>query len=100
MENHLEKYKEQLIDFGIAYGGKLAFAILLVLFGPSFIRKLTRIVEKKVDKSSIDKDVKPFLISVSLVGKTLSVPWLSVPTSHLAAATSRVILQAKFTFQK
>jgi small conductance mechanosensitive channel len=73
MESHLEKYKEQLIDFGIAYGGKLAFAILLVLFGPSFIRKLTRIVEKKVDKSSIDKDVKPFVISLINVGLNISI---------------------------
>jgi small conductance mechanosensitive channel len=73
MENHLEKYKEQLIDFGIAYGGKLVFAILLVLFGPSFIRKLTRIVEKKVDKSSIDKDVKPFVISLINVGLNISI---------------------------
>jgi small conductance mechanosensitive channel len=73
MENHLEKYKTQLIDFGIAYGGKLAFAIILALFGPSFIRKLTRYVEGKVAKSNVDKDVKPFLISLINVGLNLSI---------------------------
>jgi small conductance mechanosensitive channel len=73
MDNRLNHYKEQLLDFSIAYGGKILFAVLLVLFGPSIIRKLTRFVEKKVAHSNIDKDVKPFLISLINVGLNLSI---------------------------
>ncbi len=70
MEN-LEKYSNVAMDLIISYGPKLAGAILVLIVGLWVIKFLTKMVNHRMEKISMDESLRPFF--KSLIGILLKV---------------------------
>jgi len=69
MENlNLVSFKDQVILAVTQYGGKILLALAVFIIGRYIIGKITKALTSRMDKSKVDKDVQPFLISLISAG--------------------------------
>jgi small conductance mechanosensitive channel len=55
---------QHYIDLALTYGPKILMAIVILFVGLWLIKKITLTIEKGMEKSGIDTDLRPFLVSV------------------------------------
>jgi small conductance mechanosensitive channel len=55
---------QRYIDMALLYGPKIITAIIILFVGLWLIKKITFTIEKGMEKSGIDTDLRPFLVSV------------------------------------
>ena len=60
--------KDQIILAITQYGSKILLAIVVFIIGRFIIGKITKNLSSRMNKSSVDKDVQPFLSSLISVG--------------------------------
>ena len=54
---------QHYIDLALTYGPKILMAIVILFVGLWLIKKITLTIEKGMEKSGIDTDLRPFLVS-------------------------------------
>ena len=62
MENLKLDYK--YVELLISYAPKIILAVLILLLGLWVIRKITRTAEKGLERSGVDPDLRPFLVTL------------------------------------
>ena len=55
---------QNYIDLALTYGPKILMAVVILFVGLWLIKKITFTIEKGMEKSGIDTDLRPFLVSV------------------------------------
>jgi len=71
MEQNLISIKDQLMLAVTQYGGKILLAIVVFIIGRMVIGRITRLISTRMNRSHIDRDVQPFLMSLISVGLTV-----------------------------
>nr|MBQ6242807.1 mechanosensitive ion channel family protein [Lachnospiraceae bacterium] len=98
------EFTKKIIDLATSSGGKIVLAILVLIFGLLLIKCLTKMVNKRLDKSKMDvtvknvvsKLVKLLLYLVLLVGL---IEILGVPMTSVAALIASAGLAVGLGFQ-
>ena len=64
MEQNLITIKDQLILAVTQYGGRILMTLVVFWIGRFIIGKLTKIVGNRMQKSTLDRDLQPFILSL------------------------------------
>lgn len=67
MEN-MDKLLEQGVDIAMKFAPKLLLAVVTLIIGLWLINKLARLIDKGMEKRSIDASLRPFLKSLIAIG--------------------------------
>lgn len=60
----IQGYLDNLVALAVQYGARLLLAILVLIIGLWFIKRIMRLIERALDKRQVDPSLKPFLKSI------------------------------------
>lgn len=85
--DYLELAKQKLTELAVAYGPRVLLAIVVLIVGSWLVKRLTKAVERSLEKRKVEHSLKPFL--KGLIGALLrTMLYLSVISMLGVAATS------------
>lgn len=61
----LESYLSEASDLVIAYGGKIALAVITLIVGMAVIKWISKRIRKILEKREVDPSLTPFLVSIT-----------------------------------
>jgi len=64
----LSTYAERIMNLAVDFAPRLVIALLVVILGWFIVKQLSRLVKKALERSKVNKELRPFIISFVSIG--------------------------------